>query len=390
MKKIGLIVANPITNYGAHLQAYATQHVIDGLGFETEIIDHTKIKNYTHYYWGRELFINLFHKIRKKSSPQLQTAIGDAIFNQNKKERTKQAKDFRKRMLHDIKVFHSYGELVNEARNLDTVLIGSDQMWLPGNSVGPFNSLRFAPKGVSRVSYATSLGVSSYPKYCWNSARNMWEHMDYISVREEQGARIIREICGDTVEVKVVVDPTYLLTKEQWEAAIPPRRMTDKKYVFCYFLGEDVNAKQCAKRYAQKHNLHLVSIMSCESFTEIDQTFADETVGAVSPEEFINWIRGAECVFTDSFHGLAFSVINHKQFYVFYRVRKDSKQSRNSRIDNILRMWQCENRLIMDTDRDWEKAEETTIDYDKVEAIVAVNREDSLNYLKKALGADEN
>lgn len=116
----------------------------------------------------------------------------------------------------------------------------------------PFNSLRFAPKGVRRISYATSLGVSSYPKHCWNSARDMWKHMDYISVREEQGAKIIREICGNKVEAKVVVDPTYLMTKEQWEDVIPPKRMTDKKYVFCYFLGEDIHAKQCAKRYAKK------------------------------------------------------------------------------------------------------------------------------------------
>ncbi len=388
MKKIGLIVANPITNYGAHLQAFATQHVIDELGFDTEILDHTKIKNYFHYYWGKELFINLFQKIKKKSSSQSQ-AIGDAVFTQNKKERTNQAKDFRKRMLHDIKVFHTYGDLVREAKTLDIVVIGSDQMWLPGNSVGPFNSLRFAPKGVRRISYATSLGVSSYPKHCWNSARDMWEQMDYISVREEQGAKIIREICGNKVEAKVVVDPTYLMTKERWEDVIPPKRMIDKKYVFCYFLGEDIQAKQCAKRYANKHNLHLVSIMSCESYTEIDRTFADEIVGAASPEEFINWIRGAECVFTDSFHGLAFSVINHKQFYVFYRVRKDSKQSRNSRIDNILSMWQCKNRLIADTGRDWLNEEETTIDYDIVEAIVSEKRRDSLNYLRKALGVNE-
>ena len=95
------------------------------------------------------------------------------------------------------------------------------------------------------------------------------------------------------------------------------------------------------------------------------------------------------CVFTDSFHGLAFSVINHKQFYVFYRVRKDSKQSRNSRIDNILSMWQCENRLITDTDRDWQIRGETTIDYNNVEAIVSEKREDSLNYIKIALDADE-
>ena len=390
MKKIGLILANPITNYGAHLQAYATQYVIDALGFETEIIDFTKVKNYTHYYFGKELFIRLFHMFRKVSSTKPDPVIGDASFLQNKKERIQQAKDFRGRMLHDERVYKSYKELVNDVRNLDVVLIGSDQMWLPGVSLGPFHSLRFVPKGVARVSYATSLGVSSYPRYCWNSARNMWNHMNYISVREEQGSKIIKEVCGDSIDVKVVVDPTYLMTKEMWEEAIPSKRMTDKKYVFCYFLGEDIQAKQCARRFADKHHLYLISIMSCESFTDIDRTFADETVGAASPEEFVNWIRGAEYVFTDSFHGLAFSVINHKQFFVFYRVRKESKQSRNSRIDNILKMWHCEDRLIVDAERNWDVNEVNAIDYKKVESIVAGKRNDSMNYLKNALGINEN
>jgi hypothetical protein len=390
MKTVGLIVANPITNYGAHLQAYATQHVIDSLSIATRIIDHTKIKNFTHYYFGTELFINAFQKLKRLAYTKQEGIIGDAVFMQNKNERIQQARDFRKRMLHDIKVYQSYEELVVDSRDLDAVLIGSDQMWLPGASVGPFYSLRFAPKGVARVSYATSLGVSYYPRYCWNSARNMWKHMDFISVREEQGARIIKEICGDVIDVEVVVDPTYLMTKEQWEDAIPVKKMCDKKYVFCYFLGEDIRAKECAKRFARKHDLHLVSIISCESFTDIDRTFADETVGAASPEEFINWIRGAEYVFTDSFHGIAFSVINHKQFYVFYRLRRDAKQSRNSRIDNILNLWQCGERLITDTELEWSDGTESVIDYDKVESIVSDKRGASLEYLKTALRVDEN
>ena len=127
--------------------------------------------------------------------------------------------------------------------------------------------------------------------------------------------------------------------------------------------------------------------MSCESFTDIDSSFADETIGAASPEEFINWIRGAEYVFTDSFHGIAFSVINHKQFYVFYRVRRDAKQSRNSRIDNILDLWQCGGRLITDTELEWGDDTESVIDYNKVDPIVSDNRRASLQFLKNALKA---
>lgn len=389
MKKIGLIIANPITNYGAHLQGYATQHVIDMLGVETAILEVLNIKCKKFYIdWG--FCIKTYRAMKQKIKGKKDMVItGDAQFKQNIKERTQKAREFRNTRLHDVRVYSNYKELVKDAKSFSTIMVGSDQMWIPGVSFGPLLSLRFVPKGVKRSSYATSLGVSSYPKYCWHSARNMWENMDFISVREEQGAKIIREVCRNEVDVEVVVDPTYLMTKEQWEEVIPVQKMNDKKYVFCYFLGDDEKAKMCAKRYAEKNNLHLVSILSCESFSSIDRTFADENVGAATPEEFINWIRGAECVFTDSFHGLAFSVINHKQFFVFYRVRKDAKQSRNSRIDNILRMWNCESRLIANPDINWDEKEVAPIDYEDVERLITEKRNYSLDYLKKAIGINE-
>lgn len=387
MKKIGLIIANPITNYGAHLQGYATQCVLDSMGVKTTVLDIARVKSKPFVDLGYivEAFRVLSQRILKKK----QKRNYDNAFRQNVKNRTRQANDFRDRRLHDVVVYADYAKLVSDAKSYDIIMIGSDQMWLPGMSFSSLYSLRFVPKGVKRASYATSLGVSEYPRYCWNSARNMWTKMDYLSVREEQGANIIRTVCKDKVDVKVVVDPTYLMTKEQWEDVIPVQKMCDKKYVFCYFLGDDVDSKLCARRYAEKNNLHLVSILSCESFSDLDRTFADETIGAASIEDFINWIRGAECVFTDSFHGLAFSVINHKQFFVFYRRRNDVKQSRNSRIDNILSLWDCEDRLIADPKMDWANKDIVPIDYSHVESLVAEKRNESLDYLKKAILGNE-
>lgn len=386
MKKIGLLLANPISNYGAHLQAFATQYVIDKLGVSTEIIERThQISKRKYVDLG--YFVYLFKK--KFLTPKKTELLFDDEFIKNRKERTELAKKFRKERLHDIKNFRSYDELVEYTKKYSAVLIGSDQLWYPGAAFGSTNSLRFVPRGVDRISYATSLGVSYYPRYCWKAARDMWKHMDYISVREEQGAAIIREICNDEVDVRVVADPTYLMPKDEWETVIPIKKMCEKRYAFCYFLGNNKSSKLCAQRYAKRHNLHLVTILSCESYSDIDRTFADENVGAVSPEDFVNWIRGAEVVFTDSFHGLAFSVINHKQFFVFYRYISNTKGSRNSRINNILKMWDCTNRLIEDPDINWQEYNVQAIDYDAVENLVAQKREESLNYLKAALKIDE-
>ncbi len=87
---------------------------------------------------------------------------------------------------------------------------------------------------------------------------------------------------------------------------------------------------------------------------------------------------------TDSFHGLAFSVINNKNFYVFYRTKVGSKNSRNSRIDNILNTWGLQKRLVLN-DVDVSDFDLNPIDYNRVNQIISKEREKSLKYLKDAL-----
>ena len=82
MKKTGLILANPGTNYGAHLQAFATQYVMDQMGVQTEILDYTKIQDSPHYYidWGFVVFLKnaLLGKFaRKKQKPTNETEINN-------------------------------------------------------------------------------------------------------------------------------------------------------------------------------------------------------------------------------------------------------------------------------------------------------------------------
>lgn len=165
---------------------------------------------------------------------------------------------------------------------------------------------------------------------------------------------------------------------------IPEERIVDGKYVLCYFLGNNREHKLLARAYADKHGLPLVSILSTESVSDIDLSFADKVITGKGPEDFINLIRNAEVVMTDSFHGLAFSVINNVQFYVFYRTKVGSKGSRNSRIENILKMWDIQNRLVLN-DASVEDFSSTPIDYDKVNRLIEAKRQYSIDFLSNAL-----
>ena len=228
MKRIGLVLSYKETNYGAQLQAYATQVVVDSLGLTTEIIDYIPKKGDRQIVLSPGLFRFLYHRFIFVRKYKKHTESDDPVFLKNKKERTEQYKLFIQRRLHGIVQCNGYSDLATKGKSYDAVLIGSDQKWLPGFSFTNVSSLRFVPDNVRKISYATSLGVSEYPKYCWPTSRKAWKRIDYLSVREQQGADIIKQVCGPDTPVQVVVDPTYLMTKAQWEERIPVEKKSEQ------------------------------------------------------------------------------------------------------------------------------------------------------------------
>lgn len=375
---IGLCLAFKGTNYGALLQSYATQFVIERYGFETEILD---------YYPGRDRGLVpspeaavsvLIGKIRKTLNKSVPETL-DQLHSDNKEERIQAANLFRESKLHNIVTINGYQELQDHSRKYKAVIVGSDQQWPPTVCFTHFRTLRFAPKDVKRASYATSLGVSSYPWYVKRQAADFLKKIDYLSVREEQGKQIIQDICGR--EAEVVLDPTYLLTKAEWEELIPNKEVTKPGYVFCFILGDNPGMKRLARKYADSKSLRIVSILSNEVNVD-DSNYSDEILIGQPPETFINLIRNADAVFTDSFHGLAFSIINEKQVYVTYRIRKGTG-SRNSRIDNVLEKMGIQGQLIKDPLNG--KFIESTIDYSSLQIRLNRLRQESICFLEKAL-----
>ena len=380
--KIGLCLAYKGVNYGMLLQAFATQRMIEKMGYETEIIDYKRV-GYKHIRISPWLPVYFVTEIIKKKRKKREAPVLDEIHQTNVDERKRESNIFIENNLLNRVKCNGIIELEKYTREtFNGVLVGSDQIWPPDAAFGNFTTLRFAPDSMNKISYATSLGVEKYPFYCKSSAAQYWKRINHISVREEQGKKIINDICD--VPVQVVLDPTYLFTKDEWKELIPEERLINEKYILCYFLGATQEHKKLARAYADKQGIKLVTILSTESVSPIDTSFADEVITGYGPTKFINLIRGAECVMTDSFHGLAFSVINNKQFYVFYRTKVGSKNSRNSRIDNILNTWSLWERLVLN-DADVSDFDLNPIDYDRVNQIITKEREKSLNYLREAL-----
>ena len=383
MKKIGICACYDSPNYGSMLQAYATQVAIDELGYESEYIVYKKKKSFSFVIkqiprlFNKNLMFDkmlvLKKKIALKKHPDIKAK--DQV-------RQKAFKRFKENYYGRFsKPYYGYEELKKGAENYSTVLVGSDQLWTPGGLATNFYNLMFVPEKINKVSYATSFGVSSIPWYQVKRTKQYLERINHLSVREVKGAELIKNIAN--LKAAVVVDPTLLLTKDDWEKRIPYKRLVKEPYIFCYFLGENTSHREIAKELSKKTGKKIVCTPFLDSFVNTDVNFGDEQLFDISPDDFMNLIRYADYILTDSFHGSVFSIIHHKQFVVLNRFL-DGGQSRNSRIDSLCKILGLENRRY-NPDVDIKSQIEAPIEYMLVEEKKEKIRQKSLEFLANSL-----
>lgn len=380
-KKVGICACYNTLNYGSMLQSFATQAAIDSMGYSSEYIVYKKKKTPAFIMKQLPRLLNsnlMFDKIMKIKKKR---ALGKypEIASKNK-TREKAFKRFQDKYYRKFSpVYYGYDELCKAANSYDSIVVGSDQLWTPGGLATNFYNLMFVPDEVNKISYATSFGVSSIPRYQRNRTKNYLRRINYLSVREIKGAELVNKVAG--CSAKVVVDPTMLLTKQQWQELISEKRIVEEPYIFCYFLGENTEHRKIANELKEKTGLPIVCTPFLDSFVECDLQFGEHQLFDVGPDDFINLIRGAEYVLTDSFHGSVFSILHHKKFVTLNRF-DEGKQSRNSRIDSLCSILGLEARRYRSNILEQISAD---IDYESVDRKLMSLREESLEFLEKAL-----
>ncbi len=384
MKKIGLCCCYRHNNYGSQLQSYATTVEMKNRGVNCEVIRYNK-KWTLKFMRTAKIWSLPFNRILVSESLMI---IKKKFFLALHKDVKKQS-DIRNRKFAEFSQTHfknlsgvcnGYEELKALGASYDGVFVGSDQLWSPGGITGNFHNLMFVPDDVPKFSYAASIGVSQIPRSKRKLYKTFLDRLDHISMRENAGSKIVKELTGR--DVPVVVDPVLLLTKEQWAEEIPVKRVYDEPYIFAYFLGTDKNNREQVKKLQEKTGLKIVTFHHMDCYNKADLGFGDYVPYDVGPEEFLNLIRGAEYVCTDSFHGSVFSLIHHKKVMIFKRYSDSSKSSKNSRIASL-----CENLGIYDrifkNDNIFDILND--IDYDSVDNKIEKMRNKSKEYLDEAL-----
>lgn len=387
MKKVAIVSCYFMKNYGSMLQAYATQKILDDFGVENETICikglDREIKYRKMKYFASKIFdidtvrnkwIFIKHSIYK--------IININGFKGKMKTRSAAFEKFLP-LFHISREYSSFNELKNAVRSYSSVIVGSDQLWLPSNISADYYTLNWVPYEINKISYATSFGVAHLESRFQKLAKSFLSRINYLSVRELSGQKLIKEVTG--IDAKIVCDPTLLFTADEWMDIQSIERLIKEPYIFCYFIGNNKEQRQFVKKLKIITGYKIVALLHIDEFIKYDESFVDEASYYVTPGDFINLIRNSEYVCTDSFHGSVFSILNKKKFFAFKRFKPNRKGSTNSRLDSLFNLLGLQERLLT-SDEDIESCIHMEIDYMTVHKKLNSFREESKKYLREALG----
>ncbi len=365
--KTGLVTFYHIHHYGALLQAAATERAVESLGSQCEIID---------YYVNQDN--GLFRKPTGVGSAAADAHT--ALHYKALKARYQRFETFAKDHLRvSAHRFESLEELRSAVLPYDLILSGSDQIWNPKIFPdGRFDPVFFgAFSQRRRIAYAPSFGIPHIPEGMEEELRGYLKQFSHISVRERQGQRIVKDLTGQ--EVPVVLDPTLLLTRDQWSAMAAPPGLSGG-YILCYCISRPGALAPYIHQLAEKTGLPVVQL--CGIRQKIHPRA--RCVLDAGPAEFLSLFQNASYVCTNSFHGTVFSVQFQKPFFTAV-APGELAEPESSRTFSILSRLGLTERIIGKGDTaGWEDA----IDWTAVESQLDLARQSSLDYLRAAL-ADE-
>jgi hypothetical protein len=389
--KIGIAAVTYKENFGSALQTYATQYTLEKMGYDARIFEIKGVHRSIHikkllYYAGRMfdpvelkyLLANLKSRSRKAAS------VGTDEYAQSMLVRKQVYADFNKRWNKMLPTVHSWKELGKQAAEMDAVVVGSDQLWRPSNIVGCYYTLEWVPDNVKKISFSTSMGVPELPKKLHKHARQFMSRFQHISVRENTAADIVKDMCGK--EAIVVCDPTMMLTGEEWLHIQDEKPFAEGKYILMYLMGDNPEQREFVKKLKAVTGCRIIGLLHGATYINYDEEVADEKPFNVGPSEFVNLVRNAQYVCTDSFHCCVFSILNKTKFFAFRRWPDGSKFSANDRLYTLLDFTGLSGRML-DGCEDVKACVEDEIDYNSVLEKVAEKREFSMNFLKNALNS---
>lgn len=324
-EKYGILTFHAAYNYGSCLQAYALQTFLNKNNKKFEIINYRPYNQYGMYdlvnlrYFNKGVIIkNIYNLLHFKK-----------IIRRNKRY---------EQFMHNYYFLNNQNylnesELSKIVNNYDTIVCGSDQIWnlsksTYDRSLAYYLELDEKFKG-NAIAYAPSFGdtVNNIIK---NEMFNMkyLNNFDYLSFRENDVVKIMNDM---GLSSTLVLDPTLLLNKQDWEKLIGPP-MVNTPYIFYYSLNCKGYSMNFVEKISKENNLPVITsfMHPRESLKKI------KVYGDSGPLEFLNLLYYSALICSNSFHGTVFSIIFHKNFYAVFDEDENHNVIRENRKASLL------------------------------------------------------
>lgn len=384
MKRIAILtIFNNNNNYGGVLQAYALQHVLREKGYIAEVIVYVNGQNPIYKSVREQLKQYKVNEIIHKALGKVEGKIFNKRIINILQDREYLFDNFRKVYISSSKPYDD-NSLVDSQKIYDAYICGSDQIWNPNAARNGF-LLSMIDEKHCKIAYAASIGRSTLTEYEKSIMIPLIKRFDFVSVREKTAQEILNE--SGVNDVNVVLDPTLLIDKVEWESICNIKSIREK-YVLCYFFSDSRAYRTKIEKYCKQHNLKLYYIpYANQSYTKGDAEGDGICLEKIGPIEFLSYINQAECVFTDSFHGTVFSILFEKKFVVFEREQKKQQASKNSRLYDLLECFNLKDRLY--SQKDIKYYMDTEIEYQMVNVKLRESRKKSLDFLWNSLNGLE-
>lgn len=352
--KVGILTFPHSPSIGAMLQMGALYHIVENMGHNVEIINYVSDKvnhRQVHPATPKSILIKVLSMCFIKS-PE------------------KSYKEFESKMkMFPGTIISKTQELVKVSEHFDRIIVGSDQVWNPivtGHDLNFY--LKFCNDSQKKASYAASFGyMQADPKYKTEIAE-LLKNFTYLSVREKDGQNIVKTLTGR--EPKLVLDPTLVVSTDYMRNVMIPYYQK-RKYVLFFCIKPSPKLYDVARKYAEKYGYELVTIGG-----RMKDRFdpRKHAVYGTGPKEFLGLVDSAQCMFTNSFHGMAISIALHKDFYV------ELSSDTNSRLINLTEMLNLMDRIVGEN-----IPEQKKIEYQYVDKILEKERKISIDFLQTIL-----
>lgn len=364
--KVAVITRHAPSNYGSVLQTIAMQTVLETLGYSCQTIDYIRCDEEP-----QRLEKTLVRQKRQWNRNSLTRKIYLILRQPECIYAGKKFEAMRTERLHLTCRYSSAQELQTNPPEADVYITGSDQVWGP-TSDGSYDSayfLGFTGDDKKRISYAASLGRTTLNEETKQLFQKYLPRYDHVSVREDSAVELLNQL---GISAQQVLDPTLLLMRQQWEEMLEP--IPDGKYVLVYQIHNNPALSRYAVKAAKKMGLPLIRVSpSLHQITRGGKFVFCPTLG-----QFLSYVKNAECLFTDSFHGTAFALTFNTPF-----VEVLPNNNTGTRNMSILKLTGLSHRILQD-ENDTALASQP-VDFTEANAILTKKRQESLEILKQMI-----